>query len=364
MLTSVRGSCRIELCVAFARAGANAWPSRASFVASAIAVGKTRPTAPASCSGSSTTSLSRDSTSISCPTSKVRSCWSRGSTAGTSLGSALDWGSTLRASWARSPASALRSIPARSAPSRSIPASPENGRTSRSSVADAEVVTAVRRSGRRPTAHRLGDALAAALWSDVLVQAPGDLDEQPGEQVPIGFDIAQLGEHFLERVLDILGLALDFLAQRLQLLSQVVGLVAFEAAQLLRRRAQTLFDRVIMFALVPLDLLVGIGAQVFLFAKLGGERLHLLLRARFEGTEVARALRLDFPEALEKPLLEHREAAVVILHLIAKKQIADLVHAHRFAAWKWTVANLPGRFGLDRPNLPRFRNFHHQPPLD
>src|SRR6516162_5608634 len=207
MLTSVRGSCRIELCVAFARAGANAWPSRASLVASAIAVGRTRPTAPASCSGSSTTSLSRDSTSISCPTSKVRSCSSRGSIADTPLGSATDWGSTLRASWTRSPASACRSIPA-----RSLAASPENGRTSDSSVAAADVLTAAGRSGRRPAPRRVGDALADALWSDVLVQAPGDLDKQPGEQIPIGFHTAQLGEHFLERVLDVFGPALDFLA--------------------------------------------------------------------------------------------------------------------------------------------------------
>jgi hypothetical protein len=86
-----------------------------------------------------------------------------------------------------------------------------------------------------------------------------------------------------------------------------------------------------MVALGPLDLLVGIGAQVFLFAKLGFKRLHLLFRARFEGTEIARCLRLNFPKALEKPLLEHREAAVVILHLIAEQQIADLLHAHYFA---------------------------------
>jgi hypothetical protein len=78
---------------------------------------------------------------------------------------------------------------------------------------------------------------------------------------------------------------------------------------------------------------------------------------------IARRLRLDFPEALEKPLFEHREAAIVILHLIAEQQIADLVHAHRFAARKYTGPDLPGRFGLDRPNLLQLRCFHHQYPL-
>ena len=114
-----------------------------------------------------------------------------------------------------------------------------------------------------------------------------------------------------------------------------------------------------MLALGPLDLLVGIGAQIFFFTELGCQRLHLLLCTRFEGTEIPRSLRLDFPEALEKPLLEHREAAIVILHLIAEQQIADLVHAHHFAAGKCTVTGLPDCFGMERPNLLRFRCFHH-----
>ena len=45
MLTSVCGSLRIELSVAFSMAGARTCPSRASLVAWAIAVGSTRPTA-------------------------------------------------------------------------------------------------------------------------------------------------------------------------------------------------------------------------------------------------------------------------------------------------------------------------------
>src|SRR5215468_12563207 len=102
-----------------------------------------------------------------------------------------------------------------------------------------------------------------------------------------------------------------------------------------------------MLALGPVDLLVSISAQVFLFAKLGCERVHLLLRARFEGAEIARTLRLDFPEALEKPLLEHREAAIVILHLTAEQQIADFVHAYYIGIRKWTIADLPWRFGWD-----------------
>src|SRR6516225_9550485 len=225
MLTSVRGSLRIELCVAFSKAGASTCANCASFDAWAIAVGRTRPTATASCSGSSTTSLSRDSTSISRPTSKVRSCSSRESFGRTPLGAVPICGSTFRASSARSPASALRSIPE----------SLENGRTSRSSVSASEVLNAVGRSARYPIPRWLGGPLADALRSDVLVQASGDLEEQPREQVPIGFDIAQLGEHLLDRLLDVLVLTLDFLAQRLHLLGQAVGLVALETAQLFGR---------------------------------------------------------------------------------------------------------------------------------
>src|ERR1700730_2193706 len=341
MLTSVPGSLRIELCVAFSRAGANTCPSRASLDANAIAVGRTRPTASASCASPPTPSRSWNTTPTSRPSSKVRSCSSRGSIGRTPAGPVPNWGSTFRASSTRSPASARRSIPG----------SPENGRTSHSSVSAADALTAVGRLGGAPTPRWLDGALADALWSDLLVQAPGDLDKQPGEQVPIGFDTAQLSEHLLDRMLEVLVLALDFLAQRLHLLRQAVGLVALELAQLFRRRAKAFFNGVIMLALGPLGLLVGIGAQVFFFAELGCERLHLLLRARFEGTEIARRLSLDVLEALEKPLLEHRETAIVILHLIAEQQIADLVHAHHFAARKCAVSHLPGRSGFDGLNL-------------
>ena len=181
----------------------------------------------------------------------------------------------------------------------------------------------------------------------VLVQALGDLDEQPGQQVAIGLDVAELGEHFFDRVLKILVLALDLLAQRLRFLGQAVGHVALELAQLVRRRAQPLFQRLIVLAQRPLDLLVGIGAQVLFFAELARERLHLLLRVRFEGAEIARRLRLNVLEALEKSLLQLRKAAIVVLHLIAEQEIADLVHAHDFGASKRTVAQLRGGYGID-----------------
>src|SRR5215472_188328 len=203
MLTSVRGSLRIELCVAFSKAGASTCPNCASFDAWAIAMGRTRPTATASCSGSSITSLSRDNTSISRPTSKVRSCSSLRSTGRTPFGPVPNWGSTFRASSASRPASALRSIPGSS----------ERGRNSRSSVAAADVLTALDQSAGYQTARWFNGALADDLWSHVLVQAPGDLDEQPREQVPIGFDVAQLGEHLFDRVLDFFAPALDLLTQ-------------------------------------------------------------------------------------------------------------------------------------------------------
>src|SRR5262245_40897800 len=103
-----------------------------------------------------------------------------------------------------------------------------------------------------------------------------------------------------------------------------------------------------MLAQRPLDLLVSIGAQVLLFAELARERLNLLLRIRFEGAEIARSLGLDVLEALEKPLLQLGEAAIVVLHLVAKQQIPDLVHANGLTTSEGTVTKLRGRHGVDR----------------
>ena len=109
-----------------------------------------------------------------------------------------------------------------------------------------------------------------------------------------------------------------------------------------------------MLAQGPLDLLVGIGAQILFFAELARERLYLLLRVQFEGAEISRRLGLDVLEALEKPFLQLGEAAIVVLHLVAEKQVADLVHAHDFAARKRTVTQLRGGYGVDQFGF-RFR---------
>src|SRR5579885_876256 len=222
MLTSVRGSDRIELCVAFSSVGASTGPSRASFCAWASALGSTCATAAESCSGSSTTPVRRDRISISRPSSRVRSCSSRGSTGATPVGSAQTSGPTLRAISTSSPASALRSMPG----SRAA------GRSSHSSVAAADVLTSRRASSGRPGSHRLACGLARAPWAHVLVQALGDLDEQAGEKVAVGFDVAQLGEHLLDRVLHLLALALDLLMKRLGIAAHAVGEIAFELAHL------------------------------------------------------------------------------------------------------------------------------------
>src|ERR1700692_5075940 len=95
-----------------------------------------------------------------------------------------------------------------------------------------DVLTSPCASMGRPAARWFSAALAHALWSRVLVQALRDLDEQPREQVSIRFDVAQLAEHLLKRVLEVLVLALDLVAQRLRLLDQAVGHVALELAQL------------------------------------------------------------------------------------------------------------------------------------
>src|SRR5215472_4391659 len=224
MFRRVDGLPRIELSVAFSIAGASTAPNCASLDTWAIAVGKMRPTAAASCSGSSTTSLSRASTSISRPSSTLRSCSRRRSIGRTPLGCAGELGSRWRATSARSPASSLRSIPG----------SPAKGRTRSSSVSALGVLTAFAQSGGHLTARRFDGAPAGATWSGVLVQASSDLEKQTGEQIPIGFDVVQLGEHLLDRVLNVLVPAPEFIAQRLHLLCQAVGLLALEPAHLFR----------------------------------------------------------------------------------------------------------------------------------
>src|SRR5262245_36896342 len=149
----------------------------------------------------------------------------------------------------------------------------------------------------RPATRWFDPALADA--HRVLVQALGDLDEQPGQQVAIGFDVAELGEHFLDLVLKIVVPALDLLVQRLRFLGQAVGHVALELAQLVRHCAKPPFQRLVMLVQRPLDLLVGICAQVFLFAELAHERLHLL---RLIGPTITSSAVLLLLGRLRRPL--------------------------------------------------------------
>src|SRR6266567_34463 len=287
MLMSVRGLLRIELCVAFSKAGVSTCPSRSSPVAWATAVGRTRPTAAASCSGFSTTALRRASSSISRPSTICRSSSSRRSSRGTPSKSGACSGLTFRASSTRSPASALRSMPSALG----------GGRSSSRSVVAADVLTAGA-SARLPVAQGVAGGLAHGLRPDILVQALRDLDEEPRKQVAVGFHVAELGEHLLDRVLKIAVPALDFVPKRLRFLRQAIGKIPLELAELVRGRAQALFQRLSMLAHGTLDFLVGIRAQIFLLAELVCERLHLLLGVGFEGAEIARRLGFDVLEAL------------------------------------------------------------------
>jgi hypothetical protein len=49
--------------------------------------------------------------------------------------------------------------------------------------------------------------------------------------------------------------------------------------------------------------------------------------ARLQAREVATGLRFDIPDVLLEAILERREAAVVITHLIPEEKLADLLHA-------------------------------------
>ena len=80
------------------------------------------------------------------------------------------------------------------------------------------------------------------------------------------------------------------------------------------------------------QLLVGLGAQVLLLADLAGDRFQLLLDRGLQASKAAGRLPFHVPQPLLKALLEHREAAVVVLHLVAEQQLADLVDARRVRA--------------------------------
>ena len=133
MLTNVPGLVWIELSAAFSMTGAKTCPIRASLVAWAIAVGKTRPIAAAKRSGSSTTPASRDKVSISRPTSNVRSCSSCTSPRRTPFRSERSSGLRLSAISISRAASAFRSMHS----------SPEGGRSSTSRISG-EVLTSRR----------------------------------------------------------------------------------------------------------------------------------------------------------------------------------------------------------------------------
>src|SRR5258708_5943423 len=78
--------------------------------------------------------------------------------------------------------------------------------------------------------------------------------------------------------------------------------------------------------------------------------------------QIARRFGLGVLEPLQEPLLELGEAAVVVLHLIAKQQVADLVHADHVGAGGFTIARWGNvDAGVERHHL-RFLLVCHAPP--
>jgi hypothetical protein len=77
--------------------------------------------------------------------------------------------------------------------------------------------------------------------------------------------------------------------------------------------------------------LVGFGAQVLLLADLAGDRFQLLLDRRLHAAKAARRLRFDVAQLLLEAVVQHCETLVVVLHLVAEQQLADLVDTRRVA---------------------------------
>src|SRR5712675_396881 len=279
-----------------------------------MAAGSTRLTAIASCSGSSSTSLKCFVSSISRPSNSVRN-WSRRRSNGVMP---VGWLSTLASIFLASSTSSPASTSRLSSVSRV-------GRSSHSIVV-AEELTLGRGFVAREAAQRLGACLA--LGSDILIEALGDLDEQARQQVAVGLHVAQLTEHLLERRPQVHVLLLGFLVQRLRLPGEAIGEVAVELAHLIGELPDALFHRLALLPQRALVLLVGLGALILLLAELRRQRVQMLLGVRFERIEAARRLRLKVLEPLQESLLYLGKAPVIVLHLVAEQEIADLVHAH------------------------------------
>jgi hypothetical protein len=93
------------------------------------------------------------------------------------------------------------------------------------------------------------------------------------------------------------------------------------------RASDALFQNLILLAQHPLDVFVVIGPLLLLVAQLTGERVDLFLRVRLKGAQIACRLRLDVFQPLQEARLQLGKALVVIPHLVAEQQIADLVYA-------------------------------------
>jgi hypothetical protein len=81
----------------------------------------------------------------------------------------------------------------------------------------------------------------------LLIQASGNLDEQTGQQIPVGLNIAEFREHPFYRCASVFIPPPDVLVQRLGFVTQSLGEIPVQAGQLVGKFAEMLLQSLDLF---------------------------------------------------------------------------------------------------------------------
>ncbi len=108
----------------------------------------------------------------------------------------------------------------------------------------------------------------AALRGHVLIQASGNLDEQTGQQIAVGLNVAELGEHPLDGRAGVLVPPPHFVSQGLGFVAQAFGEFPLKGGKLVGNLAEAFLQSLDLFAQAASQLLVRFGAQILFLANL------------------------------------------------------------------------------------------------
>ena len=105
----------------------------------------------------------------------------------------------------------------------------------------------------------------------VLVQASGHLDEETGQQVAIGLDVAQFGEHPFDGGASIIVFPPDVVSHTLDFVADSICEFAIETPELVGNFAELFLERIHLFPKDPSQFLVGVGALFLFMPDLAGD---------------------------------------------------------------------------------------------